>query len=99
MPAALFVTLNVIDAFLTKTALSAGAVEFNPIMANIGSNMLAKGGIALAVAFLLYYFRQPRALWMLNAMFFAVVLWNLAICFIMHSIPSDYVLFGFHLFG
>ncbi len=99
MPAALFVTLNVVDAFLTKTALSAGAVEFNPIMAAIGGNMLAKGGIAVALAFLLYYFRQQRVLWLLNIILFGVVLWNLAICFIMHSIPSDYVLFGFHLFG
>lgn len=99
MPAALFVTLNVFDAFLTKTALSVGAVELNPIMASIGSSMLAKGGIALAMAFLLYYFRQRRALWLLNVILFGVVLWNLAICFIMTSIPSDYTLFGFQLFG
>ncbi len=99
MPAALFVTLNVVDAFLTKTALSAGAVEFNPIMANIGSSVLAKGGLALAVAFLLYYFRQRRALWLLNIAFFGIVLWNLSICFIMDSIPSQYALFGFHLYS
>ncbi len=99
MPAALFVTLNVVDAFLTKTAISVGAVEFNPIMAAVGSSMLAKGGIALAVAFLLYYFRQQRALWLLNIVLFGVVLWNLSICFIMHSIPSDYTLFGLHFFG
>jgi len=99
MPAALFVTLNVVDAFLTKTALSMGAVELNPIMANIGSSMLAKGGIALALAFLLYYFRQRRALWVLNIVFFGVVLWNLSICFIMDCIPSDYALFGFQFFG
>jgi len=99
MPAALFVTLNVVDAFLTKTALSVGAVELNPIMANIGSSMLAKGGIALALAFLLYYFRQRRALWLLNVILFGIVLWNLAICFIMTCIPSDYTLFGFLFFG
>jgi hypothetical protein len=99
MPAALFVTLNVVDAFLTKTALSAGAVEFNPIMASIGSSILAKGGIAVAMAFLLYYFRQRRVLWLLNVILFGVVLWNLSICFIMHCIPSDYVLVGFHFFG
>lgn len=99
MPAALFVTLNVVDAFLTKTALSVGAVEFNPVMANIGSSMLAKGGIALAVAFLLYYFRQRRALWLLNIILFGIVLWNLSICFIMTSIPSAYTLFGFQFFG
>ncbi len=99
MPAALFVTLNVVDAFLTKTALSVGAVEFNPVMANIGSSMLIKGGIALCLAFILYYFRQQRALWVLNIVFFGVVLWNLSICFIMTSIPSNYALFGFRFFG
>jgi len=99
MPAALFVTLNVVDAFLTKTAISVGAVEFNPIMATVGSSMLAKGAIALALAFLLYYFRQRRALWMLNAFLVCVIFWNICICFIMNGIPSDYVLFGFQLFG
>ncbi|MBA7601489.1 hypothetical protein ES703_08564 [subsurface metagenome] len=99
MPAALFVTLNVVDAFLTKTALSVGAVELNPIMASIGSSMLAKGGIAIALAFLLYYFRQQRALWLLNIILFGVVLWNLSICFIMNCIPSDYVMFGIHFFS
>jgi glucose dehydrogenase len=99
MPAALFVTLNVVDAFLTKTAISAGALEFNPIMAAIGSNMLAKAGLALCLAFLLYYFRQQRALWLLNIILFGIVLWNLSVCFIMHSVPSAYTLFGFQLFG
>jgi hypothetical protein len=68
-------------------------------MASIGSSILAKGGIAVAMAFLLYYFRQRRVLWLLNVILFGVVLWNLSICFIMHCIPSDYVLFGFHFFG
>jgi hypothetical protein len=99
MPAALFVTLNVVDAFLTKTALSAGAVEFNPIMAAIGSSLWAKGGLALSMAFLLYYFRQQRALWLLNIVLFGIVLWNLSVCFIMHAIPSAYTLFGLQLLG
>jgi hypothetical protein len=99
MPAALFVTLNVVDAYLTKTALSAGAVEANPIMAAVGSSILAKGGIAVALAFLFYYFRQTRALWILNIVLFGVVIWNLATCFIMNVIPSSYTMFGFHFFG
>ena len=99
MPAALFVGLNVLDAFLTKTALAIGAIEFNPIMANVGSSMLAKGGIAVALAFILYYFRQQRALWILNIVFFGIVLWNLTICFIMDSIPASYTLFGIQVFG
>jgi len=99
MPAALFVTLNVFDAYLTKTALSVGAVELNPVMATVGSNILAKAGIALALAFLFYYFRRVRVLWILNAIFVGVVLWNLAVCFIMTSIQSQYTLFGFQFFG
>ena len=99
MPGALFVTLNVVDAYLTKTALSAGAVEANPIMAAVGSSMLAKGCIAVALAFLFYYFRQTRALWLLNIVLFGVVIWNLAICFIMNAVPSSYTMFGFHFFG
>ena len=99
MPAALFVTLNVVDAFLTKTAISVGAVEFNPVMASVGSSIIAKGAIAVALAFLLYYFRQKRALWLLNGFLLCVILWNLAICFIMDSAPSSYAMFGFQLFG
>jgi hypothetical protein len=55
--------------------------------------------MALALVFLLYYFRQKRALWLLNVILLGVVLWNLATCFIMTCIPSNYALFGFHFFG
>jgi hypothetical protein len=94
MPAALFVGLNVLDAFLTKTAISVGAVEFNPVMAALGSNVLIKGGIAVVLAFILYYFHQQRALWLLNIVFFGIVLWNMSICFIMDSVPRGYAMFG-----
>jgi hypothetical protein len=99
MPAALFVTLNVVDAFLTKTAISAGAVEFNPVMAVVGGNVFIKGGIALALAFLLYYFRQHRALWILNGFLLCVVLWNLCTFFIMDSVTSDYAVLALPFFG
>ncbi|MGD9118472.1 MAG: DUF5658 family protein [Dehalococcoidia bacterium] len=99
MPAALFVTLNVVDAFLTRTAISAGAVEFNPVMAVVGGNVFIKGGLALALAFLLYYFRQHRVLWILNAIFLCVVLWNLCTCFIMDGVTSNYAAFSFPFSG
>jgi hypothetical protein len=99
MPAALFVGLNVLDAYLTKTALSIGAVEFNPVMATIGSSILIKGGIAVILAFLLYYFRQRRALWILNIAFFGIVLWNLAMCFIVDSVPTSYATLALPFFG
>jgi hypothetical protein len=94
MPAALFVTLNVVDAFLTKTAISSGAMEFNPVMAVVGGNVFIKGGLALALAFLLYYFRQHRVLWILNGIFLCVVLWNLCTCFIMDGVSSSYATFA-----
>jgi glucose dehydrogenase len=99
MPAALFVTLNVVDAFLTKTALSSGAVEFNPVMAAVGSNIFIKGGLAIALAFLLYYFRQRKALWLLNGLLLCVVLWNLCTCFILDGVSSSYAAFSFPFFG
>jgi hypothetical protein len=68
-------------------------------MASVGSSIIAKGAIAVALAFLLYYYRQKRALWILNGFLACVVLWNLAICFLMDSVPSGYAVFGFQFFG
>jgi hypothetical protein len=99
MPAALFVSLNVVDAFLTKTAISSGAVEFNPVMAAVGGNVFIKGGLALALAFLLYYFRQRKVLWILNAILLCVVLWNLCTCFIMDGVSPSYAAFALPLFS
>lgn len=79
MPATLFITLNVVDAFVTKAALAVGAMELNPVMTTIGSSMLVKGALAAALVFLLYYFGKERTLWPLNLMFFGVILWNLAV--------------------
>jgi len=83
MPATLFITLNVLDAYLTKSALAVGAMELNPMMTAIGSSMIVKGALALALVFLLYFFGKERTLWPLNLMLFGVVLWNLAICGVM----------------
>jgi len=82
MSVAIFVTLNIVDAYLTKMALTAGAVEVNPLMTAVGSSMITKGLIAVALAFILYYFRKEKALWPLNFILFGIVLWNLATCWI-----------------
>ncbi|MDH5781475.1 MAG: DUF5658 family protein [Dehalococcoidia bacterium] len=82
MSVALFVTLNIIDAYLTKMGLIAGAVEVNPLMTAVGSSMITKGLIAIALAFILYYFGKERALWPLNFLLFGIVLWNSATCWI-----------------
>jgi len=79
MPATLFITLNVLDAFVTKAALAVGAMELNPVMTTVGSSMIAKGAMAVALVFLLYFFRKEGTLWPLNLLLFGVVLWNLAV--------------------
>ena len=78
MPTAIFVTLNIVDAYLTKMALAAGAAEVNPLMTGVGSSMITKGLMAVALAFILYYFRKERALWPLNFALLGIVLWNSA---------------------
>ena len=94
MVAAMFVALNVIDAYLTKTALAAGAAEVNLLMTPIGANMIAKGLIATGLVFILYCFQKERALWPLNFMLFGVVLWNSAICWIVTFARLDYIMIG-----
>jgi hypothetical protein len=94
MPAAMFITLNILDAYLTKTALAVGAAEFNPVVTPFGSSLLAKGLIAMAVVFVLYYFGKERALCPLNLALLAVVLWNAAICCMVTFTPSGYVMAG-----
>ena len=78
MAAAMFVILNIIDAYLTKVALAMGALEVNPLMRCVGSSMITKGLIAIALVFILYRFEKERALWPLNFMLFGLVLWNSA---------------------
>ena len=78
MPAIMFMTLNLMDAYLTKAALVMGATEINPFMTSIGGNIIVKGLIAIALVFILYCFKKERVLWPLNFIFLGIVLWNLA---------------------
>ncbi len=94
MLAATFVTLNILDAYLTKTALAVGAVELNPVVTYFGSSMIAKGVIAVGLVFILYYFGKERALWPLNFLLVGVVVWNSAICWLVTFSPSGYVMAG-----
>jgi hypothetical protein len=82
MPAAIFITLNIMDAYLTKMSLAVGAVEANPLLTYTGSSIVIKGLVAIALAFILYCFKKERVLWPLNFMLFGLVLWNLAIYWI-----------------
>jgi hypothetical protein len=78
MPAIVFVALNVADAYLTKMSLMSGAIEVNPLMTGIGSSMISKGLIGIAIAAALYLFSKETMLWLLNFALFGIVLWNLA---------------------
>jgi hypothetical protein len=82
------------DAYLTKMALSVGAVEANPLMISTGSSMIAKGLIAAALVFILYWFEKERALRPLNFMLFGVVVWNLAVFWLQISIRLDLAIIG-----
>lgn len=78
MPAVIFVALNITDAYLTKMSIMAGAIEINPLMTGIGSSMISKGLIGVAVALALYFFGKEGMLWLLNIALFGIVLWNSA---------------------
>jgi len=94
MAAAMFITLNIMDAYLTKMALAVGAVELNPLMTSIGSSMIAKGLVAIALVFILYYFEKERVLWPLSFVLCGVVLWNSAIYWIVTFARLDYIMIG-----
>jgi len=87
MPAVIFVLLNITDAYLTRVGVMAGAIELNPLMSVIGSNMLFKGLIAAALVGALYFFGKERILWLLNFALFGVVVWNSATCLIVKLLP------------
>jgi hypothetical protein len=78
MPAVTFVALNIADAYLTKVGIAAGAIELNPLMTSLGSSMLIKGIIALALVSTLYFFGKERILWLLNLGLLGIILWNSA---------------------
>ena len=78
MDEVLFVGLNMADAWLTKGALKLGAIELNPVTVGWGSNVIAKGTVAIIVILALYWFYKEKLLRPLNFVLFGVVLWNLA---------------------
>lgn len=87
IPAVIFVVLNVMDAYLTKVSLMAGALELNPLMTGIGSSMLFKGLIGIAVVGALYFFGKEKILWLLNFGLLGIVLWNSATYLIVDLLP------------
>ena len=92
MAAITFIVFNLIDASLTRVALTIGATEANPFLTSTGGNILVKGLVAAGVVLILYWLQKEKVLWPLNLMFFAIILWNLAVCGIMALSKVDYVM-------
>lgn len=74
--AALFVTLNILDARLTSIAISVGSTELNPLSAGFGDSPLLKAAISTAVVIPLLIIRWWRAIALLCIGMSAVVAWN-----------------------
>ena len=71
-----FVGLNILDAWLTGTALVLGSSELNPIATGFGSSMLLKGLISFAIVVALVLLKRGSLLKPLNVGMLVVVLWN-----------------------
>ena len=62
MQAPIFIVLNIADAYLTKVSLEMGAIEANPFMTYVGGVVAIKAFIAVALVFILYYFKKEKVL-------------------------------------
>jgi hypothetical protein len=76
MPIA-FVSLNVADAYLTQLVLAMGGIELNPLAVPFGSNMLARGLLAVGVSTVILFAGKKSWLRSLNIFVLLVVVWNL----------------------
>lgn len=76
----IFIALNVCDAYLTKTALSMGATELNPLVITWGSDLIAKALVATGIVLILYAFNKGKLLRAINIVLLGVILWNLGVC-------------------
>jgi len=71
-----FVSLNIVDAWLTNRLIAMGGREGNPMVIAYGDNMLVKAFLALSVMLLLVRFGKSKLVWVLNICMLAVVFWN-----------------------
>ena len=83
MQAPIFIVLNIADAYLTKVSLQMGAIEANPFMTYVGGVVIVKAFMAVALVFILYYFRKEKVLWVLNTLMLGVIIWNSAVYWIL----------------
>jgi hypothetical protein len=76
-----FISLNLVDAWLTKQAFAFGETELNPFVRffNFGDNLLVKGLLALAITLILWRVGKSHLLRYLNILMLTVVFWNTAV--------------------
>jgi len=76
MPA-VFVVLNMADAYFTQLVLAQGGIELNPLAGPFGTNILARALLAAAAATAILLAGKRNWLGHLNTLVLWVVMWNL----------------------
>ena len=72
-----FVVLNVLDAYLTSTAIALGSSEMNPVVTGFGGSILLKGLISVAIVMALLLFKREKLLKPLTIGMLCIVSWNI----------------------
>ena len=72
-----FIVLNVLDAYLTGTAIALGSSEMNPVVTGFGSSILLKGLISVAIVIALLLLKREKLLKLLTIGMLCVSLWNI----------------------
>ena len=72
-----FVVLNVLDAYLTSTAIALGSSELNPVVTGFGSSILFKGLISVAIVMALLLLKREKLFKPLTTGMLCIVLWNI----------------------
>jgi hypothetical protein len=80
--AAIFISLNILDALFTKIAVSQGATELMPLAKMFGSSIIAKSLIAIAIVAALIAINKLRLLLILNVALGIIVAWGFAAAFL-----------------
>jgi hypothetical protein len=74
---AVFIGLNILDAWLTRVALGLGSQELNPFLGRrFGSSILVKGLISAGIVMALVLFKRDRLLKPLNVAMVIICAWN-----------------------
>ena len=72
-----FIVLNMVDAYLTRTAIALGSSELNPVVMGFGDSILLKALISVTIVIALLLLHRAKLLKPLNVGMLCVVLWNI----------------------